>query len=69
MVLSPGDEPYAKFDFYAVRGVQEILVAHPLERWVRCWARDTTADGWVQVTGSAVFGVSMSALVAEVSWP
>lgn len=32
-VLSPDDETWEKFAFYAANGVQEILVAHPQERW------------------------------------
>ncbi|MGQ0624316.1 MAG: Uma2 family endonuclease [Sporichthyaceae bacterium] len=33
-VRSPGDETYAKFPFYAARGVREVLVLHPAPRAV-----------------------------------
>ncbi len=66
-VLSPDDETFAKFDFYARHGVEEILVAHPTERWVRCYAHDGHA--YQQVEGSTVLGVSMESLAAEVDWP
>ena len=31
---SPGDETYAKLDFYASLGVREVLVVHPADRTV-----------------------------------
>ena len=66
-VLSPGDETFAKFEFYAARAVEEILVAHPTERWVRCWAN---RQGVFQnVDASALLGVAMTDLVSEVQWP
>ena len=66
-VLSPEDETFAKFDFYAARGVEEILVADPADRWVRCWAnRRGVFEG---VDASAVLGVSMTDLIAELEWP
>jgi hypothetical protein len=66
-VLSPGDETFAKFNFYADRAVEEILVAHPTERWVRCW---TNRQGEFQdVNASALLGVTMTDLVSEVQWP
>ncbi len=30
-VRSPDDESYAKLDFYAAKGVREVLVLHPAE--------------------------------------
>lgn len=33
-IRSPGDETYDKLDFYAERGVRELLIAHPTERRV-----------------------------------
>ena len=37
-VLSPGDDSYAKFGFYAAHGVQEVIVADPVGAWVRIYA-------------------------------
>ncbi|MGH8906474.1 MAG: Uma2 family endonuclease [Egibacteraceae bacterium] len=33
-IRSPGDESYGKLDWYAARGVREVLVAHPKGRRV-----------------------------------
>ena len=66
-VLSPGDETFAKFNFYAARAVEEILVAHPTERWVRCWAN--RQGEFQDVDASALLGVTMTDLVSEVQWP
>ncbi|MEA2704095.1 MAG: hypothetical protein QOD63_2040 [Actinomycetota bacterium] len=38
-VVSPDDESYAKFGFYAAHGVDELIVADPHERSVRCFRR------------------------------
>jgi Uma2 family endonuclease len=66
-VLSPDDETFAKFDFYAARGVQEILIAHPTARWARCWARQGTQ--FHETDDSAVLGITMADLTAAVRWP
>lgn len=66
-VLSPDDETFRKFDFFAARGVEEVLVASPTERWVRCWHR--TAGSYAEQDTSAVLGVSMAALLDEIAWP
>jgi len=66
-VLSPDDETFAKFDFYGRHGVDEILVAHATERWVRCYAREGLT--FRQVDASTVLDVSMEDLAAEVDWP
>lgn len=66
-VLSPHDETFAKFDFYARHRVEEILVAHPTERWVRCYARHGLA--YQQVEAGTVFAFSMQRLAAEIDWP
>lgn len=64
-VLSPDDETYGKVDFYFRRGVREVLIAHPTERWVRCY---TTPDG-VQLDLSQVIGRDMRSLASQVRWP
>jgi hypothetical protein len=66
-VLSPDDETFAKFDFYADRGVEEILVAHPTDRWVRCWANKRGV--FEEAEASVLLGVTMTELIAEVEWP
>ena len=66
-VLSLDDETFAKFEFYFARGVREILVAHPTQRWVRCWTRER--EVFVEAEASAVFGVGMAELSTEIAWP
>ena len=66
-VLSPDDETFAKFDFYAAHGVDELMVADPEARTIRCWH---LVDGaYVEQPRSALLDVEMSTLVAEVDWP
>lgn len=36
-IRSTGDETYDKLDFYAARGVREVLVVHPVERRVEVY--------------------------------
>lgn len=66
-VLSPDDETFTKFDFYARHGIDELLVADPDTRTVRCW--QLTGSGYVEQPRSALFDVDMATLVAEVDWP
>ena len=66
-VLSPDDETFRTFDFFSAHGVEEVLVASPAERWVRCWHR--TAEAYEQQAASLVLGVTMAELDAEVDWP
>jgi len=66
-VLSPGDETYEKFAFYLERGVAEILVAHPTERWIRCYVK--TGPEFNERPGSQVFDMTMAQLVALIHWP
>ena len=65
-VLSPDDETYDKLDFYAAHGVQEILIAHPQERWVRCL---DLQHGAVEVPRSRCLDVDMADVIAEITWP
>lgn len=66
-VLSPDDESYAKFGFYAAHGVDEILVADPDAICVRCWAR--TGSEYRETTASSVLGVVCADLTADLDWP
>ena len=67
-VLSPDDETFAKFDFYAERSVSEILVGHPRERWARCW-RQAAGGGYTEVDHSRVMDIAMGELSAQIRWP
>ena len=66
-VLSPDDETYAKFGFYAAHGVEELWVVDPLERTVRMW---TLVDGaYDEVDASPLLGLTTGGVVAAVDWP
>jgi len=66
-VLSPDDETFAKFDFYAAHGVDELMVADPEARTIRCWH---LVDGaYLEQPRSALLDVEVATLVAEVNWP
>ena len=66
-VVSPGDETFEKFSFYAAHGVDELLTADPATRQVRCWRR--RESGYDEVDRSEVLGVAAAELTAAVDWP
>ncbi len=66
-ILSPDDETYAKFDFYASRGVEEIIVADPMRRRVEIWRR--RGDHYETAPASDVLCVPASELTASIDWP
>ena len=66
-VLSPDDETYAKFGFYAAHEVDELWVVDPLEQTVRMW---TLADGaYREVQASPLLGLTPEGVIAAVDWP
>lgn len=66
-VVSPDDETYEKFGFYASHGVDEIIVADPAGRTVSCWTREGTS--YVEATESSVLGVTTEWLREGIDWP
>ena len=64
-IVSPGDETFEKFGFYAAHGVVEVIVALPDVREVRCYDPSTGEHFPV----SAVLGVDLQELSAELDWP
>lgn len=66
-VLSPDDETFAKFDFYAAHGVEEVIVADPAEKTVQCFLRSGTT--FAESETSDLLGVSVSDLAAGIDWP
>ena len=66
-VLSPDDESYDKLPFYAAAGIQDVLIAHPQERWVHCY--DLRSGIAVRTDHSSVLDLSMRDLEAEIAWP
>ena len=66
-ILSPDDETWEKFNFYARHGVEEICVADPSARQVRWFVLAGTA--YEETGTSALLGVTASDLVASIDWP
>ena len=66
-VLSPGDESYAKLDFYHRLGVEEVLILDPLRRAVEWYRR--AEGGFERAASSQLLGLSDAQLVAEIDWP
>lgn len=66
-VLSPGDETYEKFPFFANQGVKEIIVADPQHRAVRIWRLE--GGCYDDVGRSEVLGVSADGLALDLDWP
>lgn len=64
-VVSPDDETFEKFGFYAAHGVQEIFTADPREQRVRIWA----GDGYDEADISLVLKTTAAALTSAVRWP
>jgi Uma2 family endonuclease len=67
-ILSPDDETYAKFPFYARHGVEEILVVDPSARRVTVWAR-VSDERYEEVDASALLRVTATDLSGAISWP
>ena len=66
-ILSPVDETYDKLDFYARRGVEEVLVVDP-ERASVAWYR-RQGDTMERVSDSRVLRLSDDDVAAAVDWP
>jgi len=72
-VLSPDDETFEKFGFYAAHGVEEILVADPAERTVRLWrlggADEGTTRDYAEVDRSDLLDIRADDLRDQITWP
>ena len=67
-IVSPDDETFEKFAFYAAHGVDEIIVAEPGARSIRIWRR-RSVSAYDEAPTSALLGLSAAGLTAEISWP
>lgn len=66
-VLSPEDETFDKFAFYAACGVEEILVADPQAKGVRVWR---LCDGaYVETARSSLLDLGTAEATVGVDWP
>jgi Uma2 family endonuclease len=68
-VVSPDDETFAKFDFYATHGVDELVIADPADRTVRVFCRPADSAGYVESNGSGLLGISAAELTTAITWP
>lgn len=67
-ILSPGDDSWNKFDFYAGHHVDEVLIVDPQRRSVDWFALD--ADGrYARVETSRVIALSAAELHNRLRWP
>jgi Uma2 family endonuclease len=66
-VVSPDDESFNKFDFYAAHGVEEMFIAEPASRSIRIYV---AVEGlMVETTVSDLLGLSAAQLVVAIDWP
>lgn len=67
-IVSPDDETYEKFAFYADHGVDELIVADPRTHTLAIWQR-TQAGEYQQAAASALLGVNAADLATAIVWP
>ncbi len=66
-IVSPGDETWAKFDFYARHGVNEICIAEARRQQIRWLVLAGTA--YEETGASPLLGVTTAELGAGIDWP
>ncbi len=67
-IVSPDDEKFDKFSFYAAHGVEEILVADPRKCSLALWRR-TPEQRYERAAKSAVMDFTVEEVSAAVTWP
>ncbi len=65
-IVSPDDESYKKFDFYAAHEVDEVVIVDPAERAVRWYA--LVGGEYREIEHSAVLGVGVGDLARQIDW-
>ncbi|HJS94125.1 MAG TPA: Uma2 family endonuclease [Solirubrobacteraceae bacterium] len=66
-IVSPGDESYQKFDFYAAHGVDELLIVDPQQHRVH-WFR-LVDEEYLPVEQSGLIELGPDGLAARIDWP
>ena len=66
-IVSPSDETFAKLDFYAAHGVDEVLIVDPEKRSVELLALDSGRYG--PVDRSRVIELRPAELKRQIDWP
>ncbi len=67
-VVSPHDETWNKFGFYAAHGVEEIVTAEPTEARLRWFVR-VDAESYVETDRSPLLGVTVAEIADTIEWP
>jgi len=67
-IVSPGDESYKKFDFYASHGVEEVVIVDPGEHAVR-WFALAGGGRYEPSERSALLNVGAAELEQQLEWP
>ena len=66
-VVSPDDETWGKFNFYARHAVEEICIADPFARSIRWFVLG--GDAYGETGASPLLGVAAKDLVSRIDWP
>ena len=66
-IVSPGDETFKKFGFYAEHGVDEVFVVDGPSRAVRMW--QLVQGEYVETGRSGLLAVTGVDVAAELDWP
>lgn len=66
-IVSPGDETWDKFAFYARHGVDEICIADPRQRQIRWFLLADAA--YAEAPASPLLGITTADLEAAIVWP
>jgi Uma2 family endonuclease len=66
-VVSPDDETWEKFDFYASHDVDEICVADPVEAQLTWFIRDSME--YRRTASSELLGITLAQLRSQIDWP
>jgi Uma2 family endonuclease len=70
-IVSPGDETFDKFEFYAGHSVEEIVIVNPLGRSVSLFAAvDAAVDAVFRPADrSQRLGLASDELASQIDWP
>lgn len=67
-IVSPGDETWDKLDFYAARGVEELLIVDPQERRVH-WLGLAAGGSYHPLERSGLIALGPLELADRLDWP
>jgi Uma2 family endonuclease len=66
-IVSPGDDSWNKFDYFAAHGVDEVLIVDPRERAVHWFALGDT--DYVHAERSELIDLGAAQLSQQLDWP